>query len=114
MQRYVPLHPQVVDAIRSLVRNRPDDKAMFTHEAFDDGLRSHKIPLVRVNTHFVCIDLSKFAEQHGDVIGWERSNRAYVLSHGVSGVDWSHYIIRYQSTCVTSTRSIEKDVKLKT
>ncbi len=30
-------------------------------------------------------------EQHGDVIGWEQLNRAYVLTHGVSGVAWSHY-----------------------
>ncbi|MGZ4901859.1 MAG: hypothetical protein ACXV3U_04240 [Halobacteriota archaeon] len=36
-------------------------------------------------------DLRKFAEQHGDVIGWKQSNRAYILTHGVSGVDSSHY-----------------------
>jgi len=34
---------------------------------------------------------SKFAEQHGDVIQWEQSNRAYILTHGVSGVEWTHY-----------------------
>ncbi|MFZ1021326.1 MAG: hypothetical protein WCE82_00165 [Halobacteriota archaeon] len=36
-------------------------------------------------------DLRKFAEQHGDTIEWEQSNRKYVLTHGVGGVDWSHY-----------------------
>jgi hypothetical protein len=36
-------------------------------------------------------DLRKFAEQHGDVIGGDQSNRAYILTHGVSGVDWAHY-----------------------
>ncbi|MGZ4911262.1 MAG: hypothetical protein ACXVI1_11245, partial [Halobacteriota archaeon] len=91
MQHYVPLHPQVVDALLPLVNNKRDEKAMFTHEAFDDWLRSRKIPLSRVNTHFVCSDLRKFAEQHGDVIGWEQSNRAYILTHGVSGVEWMHY-----------------------
>ncbi len=29
--------------------------------------------------------------EHGDIIGWDQSNRAYVLTHGVSGVEWSHY-----------------------
>ncbi|MGZ4935671.1 MAG: hypothetical protein ACXVIP_05180 [Halobacteriota archaeon] len=24
-------------------------------------------------------------------IGWDQSNRAYILAHGVSGVDWTHY-----------------------
>ncbi|MGD0172164.1 MAG: hypothetical protein ABSB81_08595 [Halobacteriota archaeon] len=36
-------------------------------------------------------DLRKFTEQHGDVIGWDSSNRAHILTHGVSGVSWSHY-----------------------
>ncbi|MGZ4894527.1 MAG: hypothetical protein ACXVIT_10865 [Halobacteriota archaeon] len=91
MQHYVPLHPQVVNAVLPLVSNRHDEKAMFTHEAFDDWLRSRKMPLSRVNAHFVCSDLRKFAEQHGDFIGWDQSNRAYILTHGVSGVEWSHY-----------------------
>lgn len=91
MQHYCPLHPQVVEVVLPLIRDRRDDKTMFTHEAFDDWLRSRKIPLSRVSAHFVCSDLRKFAEQHGDVIGWDQSNRAYILTHGVSGVDWSHY-----------------------
>ncbi|MGZ7131460.1 MAG: hypothetical protein ACXVIX_09975 [Halobacteriota archaeon] len=91
MQHYVPFHPRVVDAVSPLVRGRRDEKAMFTHEAFDDWLRGRKIPLSRVNAHFVCSDLRKFAEQHGDIIGWGQSNRAYILTHGVSGVDWRYY-----------------------
>ncbi|MGZ4864868.1 MAG: hypothetical protein ACXV39_09585 [Halobacteriota archaeon] len=91
MQHYCPLHPQVVDAVSLLLDKRTDDKAMFTHEAFDDWLRGRKVPLSRVNAHFVCSDLRKFAEQYGDIIGWDQSNRAYILTHNVSGVDWSHY-----------------------
>ncbi|MGZ4932283.1 MAG: hypothetical protein ACXV46_05800 [Halobacteriota archaeon] len=45
----------------------------------------------RFQGQFVLGDLRKFAEQHGDILGWERSNRAYILTHGVSGVDWSHH-----------------------
>lgn len=41
--------------------------------------------------HFVCGDLRKFAEQHGDVIQCEQSNRAYILTHSVSGIEWKHY-----------------------
>ena len=48
-------------------------------------------PNVTVRWAFRARDLRKFAEQHGDVIQWEQSNRAYVLTHGVSGVDWRFY-----------------------
>ena len=43
------------------------------------------------SSHFVLGDLRKFAEQYGDIIQWNESNRAYILTHGVSGVEWSHY-----------------------
>ncbi len=36
-------------------------------------------------------DLRKSSEQHGDIIGWDQSDRAYILTHGVSGVEWTHY-----------------------
>jgi hypothetical protein len=37
MAHYCPFHPQVVDAVSPLVNTRRDEKAMFIHEAFDDG-----------------------------------------------------------------------------
>jgi hypothetical protein len=36
-------------------------------------------------------DFRKFAEQFGDMIGWDATNRKYVLAHGMMGVDWEHY-----------------------
>jgi len=46
---------------------------------------------------FLCIEalqslrlLSKI-ELYSDVIGWNESNRAYILTHGVRGVEWSNY-----------------------
>jgi hypothetical protein len=41
--------------------------------------------------HFVLGDLRKFTEQYGDIIQWDQSNRAYIMTHGVSGVEWKHY-----------------------
>jgi integrase len=92
MQHYVPLHPCVIDAVTPLLdgRNRKDDTRIFAHEYFDKWALRKKIPLVH-GGHFVCGDLRKFAEQYGDIIQWEQSNRAYVLTHGVSGVDWRFY-----------------------
>jgi hypothetical protein len=54
-------------------------------------MKRQKIPMSHFKGHFVLGDLRKFAEQHGDVIQWDQSNRAYILTHDVSSVSWGHY-----------------------
>ncbi|MGB9371520.1 MAG: hypothetical protein WCB79_06310 [Halobacteriota archaeon] len=27
----------------------------------------------------------------GDIVQWDQSNRAYITTHSVSGIDWKHY-----------------------
>ncbi|MGZ4953306.1 MAG: hypothetical protein ACXVJJ_08240, partial [Halobacteriota archaeon] len=29
--------------------------------------------------------------QHSDIIQWDQSHRAYIMTHGLSGIDWKHY-----------------------
>ncbi len=91
MQHYVPLHPQVIQAIKPLFGKRSDDKLLFGYTSLEQWLKRQKIPLLRMVGHFVLGDLRKFAEQYGDIIQWDQSNRAYIMTHGVSGVDWKHY-----------------------
>jgi integrase len=91
MEHDVPLHPRVIDVVRPLLDGRADDEAMFAYNSFNMWIKRQKIPLSRVASHFVLGDLRKFAEQYGDIIQWEQSNRAYILTHGVSGVEWAHY-----------------------
>ncbi|MFZ0011707.1 MAG: hypothetical protein WAL97_07385 [Halobacteriota archaeon] len=96
MAHYVPLHPRVIEALEPLLDGKKDDELMFPLCAFIQWLirgreAGNEIPLRRCNGHFVLSDLRKFTEQHGDVIGWDSSNRAYILTHGVSGVSWGHY-----------------------
>jgi len=91
MQHYVPLHPSVVDTVTPLLdcRNRKDDTHILAMNISTAG-REGKIPLVH-DRHFVCSHLRKFAELYADISQWDQSNRAYILTHGVSGVEWSHY-----------------------
>jgi integrase len=91
MEHYVPLHPQVVEVLRPLLDGRTDDETTFAYNSFNMWIKRQKIPLSRVASHFVLGDLRKFTEQYGDVLQWDHSNRAYVLTHGVSGVEWAHY-----------------------
>ena len=91
MEHFVPLHPQVVEATKALCRHKNDESCIFMLESFRKWTQTQKIPLIRCGGHFTTSDLRKFAEQQGDIIGWNESNRAYVLTHGVRGVEWSHY-----------------------
>ena len=54
-------------------------------------MKRQKIALTSAATHFVLGDLRKFTEQYGDIIGWDQSSRVYIMTHGVSGIDWKHY-----------------------
>jgi integrase len=91
MEHYVPLHPQVVEAIRPLLDGRQDDELTFQHGSFWMWVKRQQIRMSQFKGHFVLGDLRKFCEQHGDAIGWDQSNRAYILTHGVRGVEWSNY-----------------------
>src|SRR5208337_2123569 len=91
MQHCCPLHPQVVEAVAPLVRERHDDERMFKQLSFERWLKLQKVPLLHSNHHFVPRDLRKFCEQMGDILQWDQSNKNYILTHGVSGVDWRFY-----------------------
>jgi hypothetical protein len=91
MQHYCPLHPQVVEAIMPVLDSRPDDVRAFEQLSFQLWLKNHNVSLLKSNFRIVMGDLRKFGEQYGDVIQWEHSNRAYIMTHGVGGVDWTHY-----------------------
>ncbi len=91
MQHYVPLHPQVIHAIKPLLDDINDDKPLFEYNSLAPWVKRQQIPLSRMQTCFVLGDLRKFTEQYGDIIQWDQSNRAYIMTHGVSGIDWKHY-----------------------
>ena len=91
MEHYVPLHPAIISYLSRLFDGKKDDEPLFEYNSFQMWVKRAKIPMSRFKGHFVLGDLRKFAEQHGDTIGWDHSNRAYILTHGVSGVDWAHY-----------------------
>jgi hypothetical protein len=50
--------------------------------------------------------LKKFAEQHGDIIQWDPLNRAYITTHGLSGIDWKRYKHRFLEESTLSMRSL--------
>src|SRR5665647_3060709 len=76
MQHYVPLHPQVIGAVEPLIDDRNDDETVFLYNSLAPWVKRQQIPLSRTKGNFVLGDLRKFAEQYGDIIQWDQSNRA--------------------------------------
>jgi hypothetical protein len=91
MQHYCPLHPQVVEAIEPVLEGRFDDERVFEQLSFQEWLKYTNIRLLHGGARIVNGDLRKFCEQHGDIIQWNQSNKNYIMTHGVSGVDWRFY-----------------------
>jgi len=99
VEHYVPLHSSVVSAINEVLASdfdeNDDAKPFFMFHSFEKWLERQRIPLPLVRdaskAHLWLSDFRKFAEQFGDVIGWDATNRKYVLAHGMTGVDWEHY-----------------------
>ncbi len=90
MQHYVPLHQHVARAIHLLLAGRSDNEPLFEYNSLVMWMKRQKIPMSRFKGHFVLGDLRKFCEQHGDVIEWHQSNKNYIMTHAVSGVDWRY------------------------
>ncbi|MGZ4946771.1 MAG: tyrosine-type recombinase/integrase [Halobacteriota archaeon] len=99
VEHYVPLHPVVISSVKDILTNdfseKSDDTPLFMFHSFEKWLERQRIPLPRVRdpnrAHLWLSDFRKFAEQYGDIIGWDATNRKYVLAHGMTGVDWGHY-----------------------
>ena len=81
----------MVDAVRLLFDGRQNDEPVFKQVSFERWLEQRKIQLLHCDAHFVPGDLRKFCEQQGDIFQWDQSNKNYILTHGVSGVDWRFY-----------------------
>ena len=99
VEHYVPLHPAVVAATSEVLNydfgENDGNKPLFMFNSFEKWLERQRIPLSHMSdptkAHMWLSDFRKFAEQFGDVIGWDSTNRKYVLAHGMTGVDWGHY-----------------------
>jgi integrase len=91
IQHWCPLHPQVVEAIKPLLNGQSDDVCIFDQLSFERWLRRQKIPLIHSNAIFKMSDARKFCVQVSDELQWDQSNKNYIMTHNVAGVDWRFY-----------------------
>jgi len=91
MQHYCPLHPQVVEAIMPLLDNQGNSERIFEQLSYQEWLKYTDLRLLYGGARIVNGDLRKFCEQQSDILQWDVSNKNYVLTHDVRGVDWRFY-----------------------
>ncbi len=91
MQHYCPLHPQVVEALLPVIEGRRDEDVAFEQLSFQEWLKYTDVRLLHGGARIVNGDLRKFCELQSDVLQWDESNKNYILTHGVRGVDWRFY-----------------------
>jgi hypothetical protein len=94
------VHPQLAGFMKILCDGKEGREPIFILESFRKWLQKQKIQLARCNAHFVVLDLRKFAEQQGDIVGWNESNRAYILPTGFVVSSGVIIGIRCLSTCM--------------
>lgn len=91
MAHYVPLHPKIIPLLDSLVENRSNALPMFDYTGLMLWLRKKQIPLDRTDGVLQLKDLRKFFEQKSDEIGFIDANKNFIMSHGVSSINWQSY-----------------------
>jgi hypothetical protein len=88
---FVPLHPQVLTAIQPLLEGRKDEELLFKYQSFLMWVKRQKIPMSQFEGTYRLSDGRKYFEQTSDLVQLNETYRAFIMSHGVGGIAWTHY-----------------------
>jgi integrase len=91
MQHYVPLHPVIVPLLTELIAKRADDELAFSYTSLMRWLRNNPVELTRDAGKMDLMSIRKGFEQISDHIGFVDAHKNYIMSHGVSSVNWAAY-----------------------
>ena len=91
MQHYVPLHPTIVPLLTELIAKRADDELAFSYTSLMRWLKENPVELTRDMGKMDLMSIRKGFEQISDHIGFVDAHKNYIMSHGVSSVNWAAY-----------------------
>jgi integrase len=91
LQHYVPIHNNLIPHLNDLIGDRKDAEIMFNYNGLMRWLQHNPVPLSRITGNLQLKDLRKFMEQKSDEIGFTDSNKNFIMSHGVSSINWTSY-----------------------
>jgi len=90
LEHYVPIHPRLIPMLQDLL-DCDNGSRLFRYESLYRYLRINRIPLSKAEGHIRCMDLRKFFEQKSDEVGFDDANKNFIMTHGVSSINWKSY-----------------------
>jgi hypothetical protein len=101
MEHYVPLHPNLIACLTDVMEDTDrfwDRLGMIggSCRAFDylgaqRWLRDHPVAMKHTRGKLDLKDIRKFFEQKSDEVGFNDANKNFIMSHGVSSINWQSY-----------------------
>jgi integrase len=91
LQHYVPLHPVLIPLLKDLTEGKQDGDLVFCYNEFMRWLFQNPVQLTNIDGKLQLKDLRKFFEQKSDEIGFNDANKNFIMSHGVSSINWTSY-----------------------
>jgi len=91
MSHLVPLHPLVIQPILEAIKDLGDDDLIWSYPSIRRWLLQMKIPFIHCDGWWNLKDLRKGFEQISDEIGFNDANKNFIMSHGISSVNWQSY-----------------------
>jgi len=110
MEHEVPVHPRLISHLQYLTEGKDDNACIFNYRQLQKWLYKKQIMLTEYDDRFVTKHLRKFFEQYSDELGFSDAYKCYIMTHGMSGVQWTNYKRIRQGSLYTQYMSRWGDV----
>jgi len=87
----VPVHPHLISDLQYLTEGKDDNACIFNYRQLQKWLYENQFMLTECDDRFVTKHLRKFFEQYSDELGFSDVYKCYIMTHGMSGVQWTNY-----------------------
>ena len=77
--------------IKKVIIGKGDNDTVFDYLGLQRWLKRHTIAMSHTKSKLELKDLRKFFEQKSDEIGFNDANKNFIMSHGVSSINWTSY-----------------------
>jgi integrase len=91
LEHYVPIHPTLISLLNESIHGRSDSESAFMYTDLMRWLFHNPVTLKQIDGKLELKDLRKFFEQKSDEIGFTDANKNFIMSHGVSSINWTSY-----------------------
>ncbi|OPX64597.1 MAG: hypothetical protein A4E34_02057 [Methanoregula sp. PtaU1.Bin006] len=91
MEHLVPLHPELVPYLKRVIEKKKDEERVFNLNSLQMWFKRNPQSMIHTKGKLNAMDLRKFFEQKSDELGFADANKNFIMSHGVSSINWTSY-----------------------